>query len=616
MTRSIFDRTSFFTLNDTEKATVRGYAEAQHVEGLPNIDTTEIFRHQVVLSTSLDFYGKKINKINPASFKFMSPEQRRNLEEELFFAFYIFSARYQLDHVERRGRALADRGDQIKKCALLINTLRGTPLPGVIETPEQQLMRESDDQAIYVRSIGLTSIVPLIVEMMREVSDGHIKTGLDWVGAFNERRLYWVWAGGGGLLGAIIGLLSDDFFYKLQAQKVLAIPMPFTGTLSWLLYYIRFGVRLGMCMRHTLSGPWMDIEEENIPWQERFMTQWQQRKFFLMNDFFWASANLACFFWLVGSALPVYYGGLLTGVLLIMDVTLSIWGLWEESAQYHKDMERYRGDILTLTALALTRNEIERPLLEKQIKALYDARRQCKLDWDYKMYGLYNDAMYAISLFFAFSLVCCCFFPPFAVAPATALICGVAGTVLCFTMNSFFAMTGKGIKVSQTEELRDYAKQDQIDLLRKYKRLGHSDEALLEKKQFYLDFKLLQAESTHQQQVILYQKMTLLRAILIDVIVPPLVFIGLVFLPMGIGLPILAAGLALAVGSYYLIEEYYKVDDILLPAFDEAAFDAFDVSAELASLVIPEVSRGFFASVSDCLREPETDPLFRPNKLA
>ena len=350
----------------------------------------------------------------------------------------------------------------------------------------------------------------------------------------------------------------------------------------------------------------MSEEEYTIPWHERFVMQWNIRKFSLLNDFFWAGANLVCFFWLVGAGMPGYYGGALTGLLLVMDVSLSIWNFQEESAQYHQDMERYRQDIVALLAIKDTKNSIEQPVVEQQIKVLYDARRKCKLDWDYKLYRLYSDAMYAVALFAAFALLSCAFFPPAAVAPATVLICGVIGTVLCFAMNAFFSAVRKGIEVSKSVEISRFETADKPILLQRLLSLDND----FDKRQCYLDLKLLDSESEYQQHVILYQKMTLLRSVLIDTLVPPLIFAGLVLVPLGIGIPFLALGFALAVASYYYVEANYKPGNATLPGFDEVEFAAFNPVEALNKLTHAEPSLGFFGFAGDCLRDKEKDPLF------
>lgn len=602
--RSIFYSSSFFSLSPVEKKVVRDYVEASSIDALPRIDTTEIFRHQLLLNSPLDYYAKKIKRVNPVSFKYMTFEQRRVLEEELMFACYIFSARYQLDHVEKRGRALSNRAEQIKNCAFLINTLRTTPPIGEKNDFKQQLAQEVRDADTPVKYLAMQTISPFILDVYKDISDGKIQTWLDVMSAFNERRLYWVWAGGGGLLGAILKLIADDFYNKSQAEYILGMPAPITGGLSWILYYIRFGIRAGLFARHVVPNKWMSQEESDIPMYERFMMQWRQRKFYLLNDFFWAGANLATFFWLVGEGLPGYYGGVLTGILLTMDVGITIWGFKEEKAQYDQDMARYKADISTLVG---KKTEIQQPLLDQQINELIKARRQCKLDWDYKLYTLFNDAMYAISLFCAFALVCCCFFPPAAVVPATALICGVIGTVLCFTFNAFFAAVRKGLEVSKSVEVKNYNTSDKILLLKHYKTLDNE----FDKKQCYLDYKLLVEESAAYQEVIVYQKMVMLRAVLIDLLVPPVFFMGLVLLPLGIGIPVIACAFALAVwSSYYVDAEYKPKGEVELPGFDEDAFASFDAEGELSLVTAQEFPQGFFGVVSDSLRVNEVDPLF------
>lgn len=605
--RSIFYSSSFFSLSEEQKNTVRAYALVQNAKDLPLLDTVDIFRHQSLLATPLDYYSKKIKRINLVQFKYMTLAERQMLEDELMYAFYLFSARYQLDYAEKRGRALADRAEQIKDCAYLLNELRQTPLIGKKETIALQLNHVISHGETPVKYLTMQTITPLVLEVMKEIRDGHVQSFLDIASAFNERRLYWVWAGGGGLLGTFIKLLADDFYYKTQALDILEIPNPITGGLSWLLYYIRFGVRAALFAYHARPAWFMneDDEERKIPWDERFAMQWRQRKFYLLNDFFWASANLACFFWLVGSGMPGYYGGVLTGVLLCMDISIAIWAFEEEKTQYIQDMTRYQEDIQALRDIKATKRDIERPLLDRQLQELVRAQRQCKLDWDYKLNALFTDLMYAASLFCAFALVCSFFFPPAALVPATALVCGIAGTVLCFACNAFFSAVKEGLKVCKSIEEKQYNKQDKQQILQHYLTLNNE----FAKRQCYLDYLLLAEETTYNEQVIVYQKMQLLRSTLIDLLVPPVIFVGIVFFPLGIGIPILAAGLALAVTSSFYIDANYKPKGVTLPSFDEQAFRDFNPIVELSKMKQTDSSHGLFGTFAQPLSTEEGAPL-------
>lgn len=387
------------------------------------------------------------------------------------------------------------------------------------------------------------------------------------MGYWNERRLYWVWAGRGGLLGSTISLLPDGFYNKKQALKALDVPVPLTGGSSWALYYFRCGIRLGILFRHTVAGSWMSKGEEKIPWQERFAMQLDKSKFDLINDFFWACGNLACFFWLCGNPVADYYGGALTTLLLLMDTCASIWGYTEAHAQYLKDMARFNSSLQMLKQ--------DESLNYFQINALKYAQRQCKLEWDYKLLGLYVDIMYAVGLMLSFTLLYCCFLPMAAVAAGTAVFWGMTGTVLCFTLNACLSAIKQGLDICKSVELSNTIAKD-----------------FSNQNQSHFDLNLLKSEWNYHQKIIEYKQACLVRSVLIDLLVPPVVFLSFVFMPLSIGLPIVAAGFTLAVASYYYVDKYYQHDITCLPK-----------QSAVAELVSPVITLGFFGKAVDLLQD-------------
>lgn len=532
-TQNIFQHVSFFTLEESQKKFIRDFSGNPE---LALIDTNEVFQNKADMSIVLDFWDNRISAIrqfasHPDSFKSLTKDHLAMLQDELSFAYYIFYARYKLTLAEGLGSDLSDHGEPIKLCRELLE---------------------------FTQKGGKADSLPT-------VADDHVKFSLEWMSAFNERRLYWVWAGSGGLLGSLIALFPDDYFNKLQAMRVLDIPVPFAGSLSWALYYFRCLVRLGILIKHVIPGPWMSKDEQSIPWTARFSAQWEQMKFYLLNDFFWANGNLACYFWLFGAA--DFYGGALTSVLLLLDVSVSIWAYWDERVQYDKDMARFKLGIQKLTVANAP---------AYQINALKFAERQCMLDRNYRLYNLYADMLYAISLLLAFSLIYC-FYLPLILSASTALALALTGTILCFSLNALFAAIKQGMDVCKSEELLHYAVADHKDKTRN---------------QFDLQF--LESQWIYHKNMIDYKKICMLRSVLIDFLVPPVIFLALVFMPLSLGLSVITAGLLIAVASYYYIEKYYEHDMGCLPPYRPDIIPSPDK---------PLITQGFFGKTTPYLSE-------------
>ena len=601
---SILDHTSFARLDKAGQAAVRKLFDkvyqsydldkkpAREQSELFNkrktlagsLDFNELFYERKSLAVSLDFYGSRLDEINPASFKFLTRQQRLALHNELLFAFYIFSAQYQLDESEHRRQDLKARGEQIKKCADLINELRMSTRKN---SPQLVLDRAINDSEKHAKYLGLTLVAPLLSETMVDLSLGVNKTGTikSAMGAVNERRLYWVWAN--SMLSSVFSLLPNDFANNQQAQRTVGRLSPVTGYMSWILYYTRFGINLSLLMKHTIAGPWMSEKEREIPAWDRFKTQWDQRKFSLLNDSIWATANMACFLWLIGSGTLGYLGNVTTAVLLLMDVSLTAWRFAEEETEHKRIMLRYTRDIEALVeAHQDEKNAEKKQVLDLQLAALLKAEKQCQLDWDYKKSGLVYDLAYATSLLVAFCVMCCFLFPPAMIAPATALILGLVGGAMCFVLNTIYAAMSSGLVISKAGEKSDLAKYECNRILQVF--TDTKDERI--KKQLYLDMKQLLAESEHQERLAHFQKLKLIYSVMIDVLIPPLVFASFMFLPLGIGLGVLAAGIALALIAHKILKQYEPLA-LKLPSLDDPVMAAeYERVANLPAPTLADIS--------------------------
>lgn len=587
------------------------------------INIAELDKRSDDIAAILPYYSHLLYAINPATFSFLTREAKAVLTNQLRFTYYLISSQYLLDEARGRKHALPKHKDAMQLCLEFIARLQNTATVGEATNPEKMLAIELSYSDKLLKLLGMTIIAQWLVGKMQEFSTG--KTGVikDWLTEINIKRLYWVW--GGGLLSSVLAMLPEDFFNNQQAQKSLATPTPVTGYMSWILYYTRFGINLFLLLKHTIRGPWMEETEKDIPAWDRFKTQWNQRKFALLNDSIWATANMVCFFWLKGGGMLGYGGNVLTVLLLVMDASLTAWRFWEESTKHNKEMlgfEQRKKELekelyQAIGALeesqrhpsenTLHQQELEqkKAILEAQLAQLDKMIIKSDVDWKYKKYGLINDLVYALGLIIAFSLLCSFFFPPAAIVPAAAMILAVAGAALCFALTVAYAAISGGIEIAKSKNASKLARAECAELLEKFKAMEPPKEedspeikANYEntRKLLYLDMKKLMADSEHQQRMANFQAIKLVRSILIDAFIPAVVFASLVFMPLGIGLAVLAAGLALAVISNIIINRFEPKPQEL-PAFNEEEFKRFSAQKE-PSLAFFESqqssSNGFF----------------------
>ncbi|ASQ47382.1 hypothetical protein [Legionella clemsonensis] len=594
-----------------------------------SVDIAQLAKQRTAIGSLLGYYLVQLGSMNPVMFNFLKPAQREQVEKQLMFTLYLLAAQTHLDDAEDRTKNLPSSIDGINLCLKRLGELKKATIPDEDER-EKQLAEARQSSEMYLKYLGLTILAPWLVSRMTEfafnekkASEQEGKTSekpddspanhpysmaikkqysdaiapgkkttllVEWMSLVNFRRLYWVW--GGGMLASALDLMAFQGTLPIdqidQAQQHLSIPSPAMGYMSWVLYYTRFGISLGLLLKHTIAGPWMSDKEANIPAWERFKTQWNQRKFALLNDAIWATANLVCFFWLRGSGMLGYAGNVVTACLLLMDLSLSIWRFVEESTKHNQEMaafiEREKELTKQIELLAGSVSGIKKSLeqfrakivnfdededvkklkqqqeqylhqqavLEAERKQLQKTKKQAEMAWRYKKYGLINDTAYAAGLLFAFCLFCCFFFPPAALAPALVLIMGVAGAALCFTLTVLYAAVSGGLDIAKSKESIKDARAECKELMVQF--ANESDPDI--KKQLYLEMKALMAESEYQEKMIRFQAIQLARSIFVDAFIPALVFASLVFMPLGIGLAVMAAGFAVAVISHIIINRF------------------------------------------------------------
>lgn len=542
---------------------VRAYVESSSKKDFnSDFDLSDILRVRKALARSVQYSTQRLARLDPVEFLYSNPAQRIAYEEQLLHTFYIVMAEYQLHSFEGHHGLAKKRVKQLERCANLLNTLRRLPPENKKQTPAEQLQNLTDDSkdkpATY---IALTIVAPMIAETMLNM------TTPEYLSAFkksmsdaNVYRLNWVW--GGGLDRMLLDWMPENMGRTKQAQRVFAEIAPVTGYMSWVLYYCRLGIELYFLIRSTFKGSWLDpratqYEKSRSPaLQERFLSQWDLHKFSILNDTFWATANMACFFWLIGNSLLGYLGNILTGTLLLFDLTLVAWAYLEKKSEHKKVMLQYDEDLASLkTKIASEANALEKQVLQEHYQVLKAERDQCDFEWKYTEKQWMQDIGYAVLLLASFSMLCCFFFPPAAILPLTALILGTVGATLSFliTVGLHVLKTATEIEQLQAQIKKDEKQLDQLKssvAQLKTQGMDDSDKAI---KKVELQIQQLQEEIAYRQRMVNFYKEAIVLQGISEILIPAVAFAILISMPLLYGLIVLIPTVTLLIMSGSLL---------------------------------------------------------------
>ena len=583
MKHNIFTSPSFWALSSEDREAIQTYVD--HHGEPRRLDIRPVYLKQFAFLKTLNDAEERLVNMQrlEGGLGFLSAEQKIAWEGELMLIYYQLSVQFELDRIQRVSHALPARAQQIRSCARLINLLR---LSRVTTHGTFELQRQTADSEQYTQFLGLRLIVPALLETIDDLTSSRKKTVRDFIAHINERRLYWVWAG--GMISAILTALPASFADTSNASHTLGMISPIGGSLSWILYFTRAGLVWSGLIGHSFEFAMGEEERElGFTWSQRWRTHWQVRKYRLLNDSIWGLCNAACFFVLVGSGLAGYLGNVLTAALLLMDVIITIYSMYEQQTEHEANMHRYQQtierlelEIQTAEKKNLTRfNKVPVEVLKNALKEVQITAFKARLDWKFKHMSVSMDLMYAVSLIAAFCVVCCFFFPPAGVVPATALILGLVGISLCFLFNFAYMSASMTLQVSKVKALKTIAEKELVQQLRDFttlaKRLESPYEApyLQNKLKFiFLNIEALKLDSRHQEKMVTHQQRQLLIATIRDALIPPLFIASLVFMPLGVGIPLLILGLTLMICVTYGLS-WMKPEKSAAPNFDEVAFE-------------------------------------------
>ncbi|MBJ16390.1 MAG: hypothetical protein CMF38_07155 [Legionellaceae bacterium] len=502
------------------------------------------------------YHRQKLNTMHPGVLEFIKGQeqltaQKDEYRQELQIIVAVLCYQLHLAHAYGHRHHIAGLWAELRYAKNLLNILEGQP-------------KSYSEPAGYV-GLKIALFFKKAIEQLFIYPTGDIRTS---IGDINEVRLYWVWAG--GMLSTLLNILAVNFFHDMQARTVLGSVGRITGYMSWILYFTRFGLETMMLLKHTLKGPWMSQEEQalGVPIWARFKTQWDARKFIILNDLIWGVVNLLCFFWLTGAGKLGYAGNVLTVGLLFMDMTLVIWRAIEQYTRFNQEHNQL-SELATTLQDQLT--QLKRNLQEAQItadkKTLQEEIRLKKIflrdtdtrlsalefEWTYQKRHLINDILYAASLIFSFTVVCCAFVPPMLLAsvatPLTLGIIGCVGASLCFLFSLNYVVVKGSIDIRKIQALKKDTHNNKNDAETTLNMLGDevskdsatqlSQEIFKQKQEQY------KQQLSYQTRLIRYKRADLVRLVIFETVVPAVVLSVLLFAPISPGIGMLVVGLGL-----------------------------------------------------------------------
>jgi hypothetical protein len=183
--------------------------------------------------------------------------------------------------------------------------------------------------------------------------------------------------------------------------------------------------------------------------------------------------------------------------------------------------------------------------LDRQRHTLERLKNKYTKEWHYQNSSLVLGVLYALGLTLAFLLATLPFFP----ASLPLFPMTVAGTILCFALTVVSNGVKGGIAIYKAHRSLLEAQSECDD---KVNKLKISKEHCVEikedeKRDLFLEIKLLMIEIEYQKQNRWAQTLLLTQSVALQIYIPTMILSSLVFLSPGLSLVALGAGLGLAV---------------------------------------------------------------------
>ena len=298
---------------------------------------------------------------------------------------------------------------------------------------------------------------------------------------------------------------------------------------------------------------------DQISISERFNVQWEKHGFGIINDFFWATANMACFLWLIKDGVwgcTAYMGNALTAALLLMDLVLIACQQNKKKKEHDNTMEQYEQDIIRLRQQRDQAPEELKKVLNEHLTVLIDAQKTCEFEWNSANKDFYSTLVFAAGLLAGFSLVCCFFFPPTGIPLATVLILALVGAALSFVLTLAYHAMLTNTKIERLEELLSASEQQRDELQQQLDTPQAPGLTQNQRELILLDIGHLDKKIIYQTDMIDYHRKEMIQQIFSEAMTPATAFVFLVFLPLNLSLPLMLPIIALLLLSSSILARF------------------------------------------------------------
>ncbi|MCX7115678.1 MAG: hypothetical protein NTW08_07220 [Gammaproteobacteria bacterium] len=628
----------------------------------------QIILDSETVGVSVAYYRDQLRNTRPDEFEFLTADQQALIRYRLLTSMKLIRDEAE-EHLNRkRFPALKPCIDELERCSNLLRKLDATSPRDQSITLRHQVTQEQNPACplkytFLLARLDLTKKANdpearhFSVEAFKEEVDTFAQDVRTLMESFDskeklnaydksasfkkvlgrrndERRLWWVW--GTSIYGVVDQLLTHDAIQfdlsNLKARNdAIGIFAPTFGIISWSLYFFRGILDVGEAAHES----WHHYRPDNIRSQvklqdagggSRFWAQLKRRKFSLLNDFLWGTANALCYFMLVkdegiASTLGTtaetlaQWNYILTFILLIGDMLMTLWRYIETREAHQKVYAnlKQKEDEARQAILALEGGSsyfagcfpghqhflLDQLVLQIQqgqklsingknlnqddenyqqylywiarYKEIQEARQKEKFDWTYQRRNLLNELTFTLNLMAGFSLMCSFFYQGFVSSLGQAIM-GVVGASFCFLATIAFNLAIVLIernKVNKSIENREL----QIDgFLEKFQRHGVSVE---EQKLLFLQMKSQVGYSEYERAVAAWHSKCWPLKTVVDCLSPAIFFFMVHFILVGATIPpaaLIISVIALCAAIIYVARRLMKSWEPPKPAENDPRF--------------------------------------------